>query len=60
MVFILGGRRVTATARALAWALQLSLNGFQVITDGCTYRRDQVPAAPGQARVPVEVRNLAP
>jgi hypothetical protein len=21
----------------------MSLNGFQVITDGCTYRRDQVP-----------------
>src|SRR5262249_32189011 len=35
---------ITATARALAFALQLSLNGIQVITDGCTYRRDQVPA----------------
>src|SRR5262249_7228775 len=33
---------VTATARALAFVLQLALNGFQVITDGCTYRRDQV------------------
>jgi hypothetical protein len=35
---------ITATARALALAMQLSLNGVQVITDGCTYRRDQVPA----------------
>jgi hypothetical protein len=35
---------VTATARALAFALHLSLNGLQVITDGCTYRRDQVLA----------------
>lgn len=37
---------ITATARALAFALQMSLNGFQVITDGCTYRRDQIPAVP--------------
>jgi hypothetical protein len=35
---------ITATARALAFAMQLGLNGVQVITDGCTYRRDQVPA----------------
>lgn len=36
---------ITATARALAFAMQMSLNGVQVITDGCTYRRDQIPAA---------------
>src|SRR6478609_11218157 len=36
---------ITATARALAFAMQMSLNGIQVITDGCTYRRDQVPRA---------------
>lgn len=36
---------ITATARALAFAMQMSLNGVQVITDGCNYRRDQVPAA---------------
>jgi hypothetical protein len=36
---------ITATARALAFAMQLSLNAFQVITDGCTYRRDQIPNA---------------
>jgi hypothetical protein len=35
---------ITATARALAFAMQMSLNGVQVITDGCTYRRDQMPA----------------
>jgi hypothetical protein len=36
--------RVTAAARASACALALALNGIQVITDGVTYRRDQVPA----------------
>jgi hypothetical protein len=35
---------ITATSRALAYAMQLSLNGYQVITDGCTYRRDQTPS----------------
>jgi hypothetical protein len=35
---------ITATARALAFAMQMSLNGIQVITDGCNYRRDQIPA----------------
>ena len=35
---------ITATGRALAFAMQMSLNGFKVITDGCIYRRDQVPA----------------
>jgi hypothetical protein len=35
---------VTAHARAEAFAMIQALNGFQVITDGCTYRRDQIPA----------------
>jgi hypothetical protein len=35
---------ITATARAKAWALSQVLNGIQVITDGATYRRDQIPA----------------
>ena len=35
---------VTAAARAGAFALLQSLNAIQVVTDGCTYRRDQVPA----------------
>lgn len=34
---------ITAAGRALAWCLITSLNGFQVVTDGCTYRRDQIP-----------------
>jgi hypothetical protein len=34
---------ITATARALAFGMQMSLNGVQVVTDGCTYRLDQVP-----------------
>lgn len=41
---VVAANQVTATARALAFALVQALNGFQVITDGCTYRRDQIPA----------------
>ena len=37
---------ITATGRALAFTQHLSLNGIQVITDGCTYRADQIPAVP--------------
>jgi hypothetical protein len=36
--------QVTATARALAFALSQGLNAIQTITDGCTYRCDQIPA----------------
>ena len=36
--------QITATARALAYAMTLALNAIQVITDGCTYRLDQIPA----------------
>lgn len=36
--------QITATARAEGFALMLSLNGLQIITDGCTYRRDRIPA----------------
>lgn len=35
---------ITAKVRAEAFAMMMSLNGIQVITDGCTYRADQVPA----------------
>ena len=35
---------VTATARALAFAMSQSLNAIQTITDGCSYRRDQIPS----------------
>jgi hypothetical protein len=38
------GNQITATARAKMLALILSLNGFQAITDGCIFRKDQVPA----------------
>ena len=34
----------TGTARALAFTMISALNGLQVITDGCTYRRDRIPA----------------
>jgi hypothetical protein len=34
---------VTATARALAFGMAMSLNAVQTITDGSTYRTDQIP-----------------
>jgi hypothetical protein len=37
---------VTAHARAEAFALSQALNAIQTITDGCTYRTDQIPAVP--------------
>jgi hypothetical protein len=36
--------QITAAARVEAFALSQALNAFQTITDGCTYRRDQIPA----------------
>jgi hypothetical protein len=36
--------QITAWARAEAFALSQSLNAIQTITDGCTYRLDQIPA----------------
>jgi hypothetical protein len=35
---------ITAKARTEAYAMMMALNGIQVITDGCTYRADQIPA----------------
>jgi hypothetical protein len=40
----LAANQITGQARAEAFALLQALNGFQVITDGCTYRLDQIPA----------------
>ena len=34
---------ITATARAVAYAMKQSLNGLLVITDGVLYRRDRIP-----------------
>ena len=39
-----GANQVTAWARAEAFALSQALNAVQTITDGCTYRLDQIPA----------------
>lgn len=36
--------QITAWARAEAFAMSQSLNAIQTITDGCTYRLDQIPA----------------
>jgi hypothetical protein len=41
---IVGANIITATARAEAFAMSQALNAIQTITDGCTYRIDQVPA----------------
>tara|TARA_R110002095_G_scaffold179895_1_gene157401 strand:- start:215 stop:3217 length:3003 start_codon:yes stop_codon:yes gene_type:complete len=41
---IVGGNIIGARARSQAYAMIQSLNGLQVITDGCTYRRDRIPA----------------
>ena len=41
---IVAANIITARARAAAYVMTMSLNGFQVITDGCTWRADQVPA----------------
>jgi hypothetical protein len=38
------GNVITAQARAEAFALGQALNAIQTITDGCTYRLDQIPA----------------
>jgi hypothetical protein len=35
---------VTAFARAAAFVMGMALNGIQVITDGCSFRVDQMPA----------------
>jgi hypothetical protein len=37
---------ITGFARASAFLMGAALNGAQVITDGCTFRLDQVPAVP--------------
>jgi hypothetical protein len=37
---------ITATARALAFMMSQALNAVQTITDGCTFRLDQIPAIP--------------
>jgi hypothetical protein len=41
---VVAANQVSARGRALAFVLGQSLNAIQTITDGCTYRRDQVPA----------------
>jgi hypothetical protein len=40
---VVAANTITSTVRALAFLMQTSLNGFQVVTDGCTFRVDEVP-----------------
>ena len=35
--------QITAQARSEAYLLTMALNALQVITDGCSYRRDRIP-----------------
>ena len=41
---VVAANQITAAVRPAAYAMIQALNGFQVVTDGCTYRRDQIPA----------------
>jgi hypothetical protein len=41
---LVAGNLITAKVRALAFAISQALNAIQTITDGCTYRRDQIPS----------------
>lgn len=40
---LLAANQITASARATSWLMINALNGFQVITDGCTYSWENVP-----------------
>ena len=41
---VVAANQITATARAAAYGMTMALNAIQVITDGCTFRKDRVPA----------------
>jgi len=41
---VVAGNFITAHARAEAYGMMMSLNALQVVTDGCWYRRDRIPA----------------
>jgi hypothetical protein len=40
---LLAANQITASARATGWLMINALNGFQVITDGCTYSWENIP-----------------
>ena len=42
---VIVGNNITARARALAWCMEKGLNGWQTITDGCTFDLTKVPVA---------------
>ena len=39
------GNNITARARALAWCMEKGFNGWQTITDGCTFDLTKIPVA---------------
>ncbi len=43
---VVAANQITAHARAEAFVMSQALNAVQTITDGCTYRLDQIPAMP--------------
>lgn len=40
---LLASNTITANIRSVAWLMMNALNGFQVITDGCTFSYDSIP-----------------
>lgn len=40
---LLAANQITASPRATAWLMINALNGFQVITDGCTFKWETIP-----------------
>ena len=40
---LLAANQITASPRATAWLMLNALNGFQVITDGCTFNWETIP-----------------
>lgn len=48
---VIVGNNITARARALAWCMEKGLNGWQTITDGCTFDLTKVPIARQKAKL---------
>jgi len=40
---LMAANQITASARSAAWLMMNAMNGFQVITDGCTFSWENIP-----------------
>ena len=49
------GNNITARARAMAWYMEKSLNGFQTITDGCAFELDRVVYQQNKRKITAEL-----